>query len=176
MTQLDVDNRTLTLDRSTGSVEYDGLPVFIIPRELLVGSVEEFAKVFDSLLGKGMIGMYRMVSHKMGEKIFRIHLPPGAEGKSGTELLDLVFVRFIESGWGRYSYKECQKGYEVTVENFWLGQGLRGMDKKPACALMEGILSTHFTRAFNRRVQVSESACVAIGNPFDKFEIVFQSP
>src|SRR5574341_21994 len=174
MTQL--ENRTLKLYRSTGSVEYDGLPVFIIPRELLVGSAEEFAKVFDSLLGKGMIGMYRMGSHKMGEKIFHIHLPPGAEGKAGTELLDLVFNRFIESGWGRYSYKECQKGYEITVENFWLGQGLKGMDKKPVCALMEGILNALFTRAFNRQVRVSETACGAIGNPFDKFEIVFQSP
>jgi len=171
---LSQENRNLTLDRSSGSVEYDGLPVFIIPRELLVGSAEEFAKVFNSLLGKGMIGMYRMMSHKMGEKIFRIHLPPGADGKSGDELLDLVFARFVESGWGKYICEKNGNGYHVTVTNFWLGQGLVGMDKKPVCALMEGILTSLFNRAFERRVRVNETECVAIGDAQDKFEIVFQ--
>ncbi len=168
------ENRTCILDRESGSVQYDGLSVFIIPRDLLVGSAEEFAKVFDSLLGKGMIGMYRMVSHKMGERIFRIHLPPGAEGKTGAALIDLVFTRFVESGWGSYKHTENSGGYEVTVNNFWLGQGLKGMDKKPVCALMEGILSSLYARAFNRQVHVHETECVAIGNACDKFEITFQ--
>ncbi len=168
------ENRTLTLDRASGSVEYDGLPVFIIPRELLVGSAEEFAKVFDSLLGKGMLGMYRMMSQKMGEKIFRIHIPPGADGKSGDALLDLVFARFVESGWGNYAYEKNGGGYQVTVTNFWLGQGLKGMDKKPVCALMEGILTSLFARASNRAVRVSETECVAIGDECDKFEVKFQ--
>ncbi len=166
------EERTLTLNRESGSVQYDGLPVFIIPRELLVDSAEEFAKVFDSLLGKGMIGMYRMVSHKMGEKIFRIHLPPGAEGKTGDALIDLVFARFVESGWGSYTCIKNPSGYQVTVNNFWLGQGLKGMDKKPVCALMEGVLSSLFTRAFDRQVRVHETECVAIGNACDKFEII----
>lgn len=170
------EQRTLTLDRESGGVEYDGLPVFIIPRELLVGSTEEFAQVFNSLLGKGMIGMYRMMSHKMGEKIFRIHLPPGAEGKSGDDLLQLVFTRFVESGWGNYSFEKNGNGYCVTVQNFWLGQGLKGMDKKPVCALMEGILSSLFIRAFERKVQVHERQCVANGDACDRFEVNFQAP
>jgi len=169
-----LENRSLTLDRESGLVQYDGLPVFIIPRVLLVGSAEEFAKVFDSLLGRGMIGMYRMVSHKMGEKIFQIHLPPGAEGKTGDTLLDLVFTRFVESGWGSYRYTPHENGYQVIVQNFWLGQGLIGMDKKPVCALMEGILASLFSRAFDRQVRVTETECVAIGSGCDKFEITFQ--
>ena len=170
---LSEEQRTFILDRTTGSVEYDGLPVFIIPRELLVGSTEEFAQVFNSLLGKGMIGIYRIMSQKMGEKIFRIHLPPGAEGKTGDDLLDLVFTRFVESGWGNYAFEKNGNGYHVTVKNFWLGQGLKGMDKKPVCALMEGILASLFHRAFEREVRVNETECVAIGDAQDRFEVVF---
>ncbi len=118
--------------------------------------------------------MYRMMSYKMGEKIFRIHLPPGAEGKSGDDLIDLVFMRFVESGWGNYRCAKNTNGYEVTVNNFWLGQGLKGMDKKPVCALMEGILASLFERAFAKPIRVNEIECVAIGNTCDKFEVEFQ--
>ncbi len=170
-----IETRSLTLDREAGSVRYDDLPVFIIPRDLLIDSAGEFAKVFNSLLGKGMIGMYRMISYKMGEKIFRIHLPPGAEGKTEEALLDLVFTRFVESGWGSYTYTKTERGYELTVLNFWLGRGLKGMDKKPVCALMEGILASLFERAFQRPIRVSETECIAIGGAADKFEITFQS-
>lgn len=119
--------------------------------------------------------MYRMISYRMGEKIFRIHLPPGAEGKTGDDLLDLVFARFVESGWGSYTYTKTERGYELMVRNFWLGRGLRGMDKKPVCALMEGILASLFERAFLRPIHVSETECVGNGNAFDKFEVTFQS-
>ncbi len=169
-----LEERNVQLDRESGLVRYDAMPVFIIPRELLVDSAKEFAQVFNSLLGKGMIGMYRMISYKMGEKIFRIHLPPGAEGKKGDDLLDLVFKRFVESGWGNYTYTKDQRGYQLTIHNFWLGQGLKGMDKKPVCALMEGILASLFERAFERPIRVNEVECVAVGSMYDKFEITFQ--
>jgi predicted hydrocarbon binding protein len=170
-----IENRTVTLDRESGMVRYDDLPVFIIPRDLLVDSATEFAKVFNSMLGRGMIGMYRMISYRMGEKIFRIHLPPGAEGKTDEALLDMVFARFIESGWGSYTYAKNESGYDLTVNNFWLGRGLKGMDKKPVCALMEGILASLFERAFQRPVRVNETECVALGAPCDKFQVAFQS-
>jgi predicted hydrocarbon binding protein len=53
--------------------------------------------------------------------------------------------------------------------------GLKGMDKKPVCALMEGILSSLFTRAFAHPVRVTETACVAIGDSVDHFEVTFQN-
>ena len=167
--------RVLVLDEDTGSVKYDGMPVFIIPRELLVGAAQEMTNAFLSFTGRGMLGIYRMVSRKIGQKIFQIHLPPGAEGKTGEELIDTVFDRFVESGWGRYSLDRVgEKKYVVRVHHFWLGEALKGVDKKPLCTLMEGILTSLFSRAFGREAKVKETQCVAVGGDVDEFEVIFK--
>ncbi len=164
--------RSMVLDDETGALQYDSMPVFVIPRELMVGAAEEMVNGLLSFTGKGMLGIYRIFSRKVGQKIFQIHLPPEAEGKSGEDMVNAVFDRFVVSGWGRYAYERTADGkYTVSVRHFWLGEALKGVDKKPLCSMMEGVLGSLFTRAFGKDAKVTETQCVALGDPIDAFEV-----
>lgn len=167
--------RTLVLDAETGALSDGEMPVFIIPRELLINTAEEMSSSVMSFTGRGMLGIYRMVSKKMGQRIFELHMPPEAEGKTGMDLINAVFDRFVTSGWGRYEVTQTgEDTYHVLSRYFWLSEALKGIDKKPICALMEGILATLFSQAFDRKVDVKETSCVAIGDEVDTFEIKIQ--
>jgi predicted hydrocarbon binding protein len=148
------------------------MPVFIIPRELLINTAEEMSSSVLSFTGRGMMGIYRMVSRKMGQRIFEMHMPPEAEGKTGMALIEAVFDRFVSSGWGRYEVEKVEgDGYRVVSRYFWLSEALKGIDKKPICAMMEGILASLFSQAFDCKAEVKETSCVAIGDEADIFEI-----
>ncbi|NIM94212.1 MAG: hypothetical protein GTO18_10940 [Anaerolineales bacterium] len=165
-------SRTLVLDEDTGALYDDTMPVFIIPRELLINSAEEMSGSVLSFTGRGMLGIYRMVSRKMGQRIFELHMPPEAEGKSGMDLINTVFDRFVSSGWGRYEVSQVDGDtYRVISHYFWLSEALKGIDKKPVCALMEGIIASLFIKAYDRKVDVKETTCVAIGDELDTFEV-----
>jgi predicted hydrocarbon binding protein len=169
------NTRTLVLDTDTGALSDGEMPVFIIPRELLISTAEEMSSSVLSFTGRGMMGIYRMVSRKMGQRIFEMHMPPEAEGKKGMDLINAVFDRFVTSGWGRYEVTQIDDDtHHVVSRYFWLSEALTGVDKKPICALMEGILGSLFTQAFDRKVEVREVQCVAIGDEVDIFEVKFK--
>jgi len=167
--------RTLVLDSDTGALSDGDMPVFIIPRELLINTAEEMSSSVLSFTGRGMMGIYRMVSRKMGQRIFEMHMPPEAEGKTGMELIHAVFDRFVTSGWGRYEVNQTSdKSFEVVSRYFWLSEALKGIDKKPICAMMEGILVSLFSQAFGGKAEVKETGCVALGEKVDTFEVVLK--
>lgn len=164
--------RTLVLDDETGALSDGEMPVFIIPRELLISTAEEMSSSVLSFTGRGMLGIYRMVSRKMGQRIFEMHMPPEAEGKTGMDLIEAVFDRFVTSGWGRYEVTGINENtYQVVSRYFWLSEALKGIDKKPICAMMEGILASLFSQAFECKAEAKEISCVSIGDEVDTFEI-----
>jgi predicted hydrocarbon binding protein len=144
------------------------MPVLIIPRELMIYTAEEISSSLLSFARRGMMGIYRMVSRKTDQRVFYMHMPPEAVGKKGIDLINAVF----DLGWSRYQVTEVDENtHHVVSRCFWLSEALKGVDKKPICALMEGILGSLFSQAFDRKVEVNEIQCVAIGDEVDTFEV-----
>ena len=166
-----LEEKKLYFNPETGELYYQGVQVFIIPRQLLMSAATEFAGAFFGFFG-GMFSLYRLISHNVGKKIFETYLPPEAESKKGEEIIELVFRHFFESGWGRYELERIDPNtYRVAVYNFWLGRGMKGATNKPMCALLEGLFASLFERAFGKEATVTETKCVAIGDDRDEFEI-----
>jgi len=134
-----------------------------------------------------LITFQKEVEKELGEKAGRILFLSGFQGGSLSSkkyrevfhLSDEEIVRFMtemgpQIGWGRFELEKFdsdKKALSIRVYHSPFAEAY-GVSTKPVCHFIRGVLSGMATAVFKEECEITETLCLAKGNPFCKFEVV----
>jgi predicted hydrocarbon binding protein len=129
----------------------------------------------------------KAIEKELGPKSSRILFQSGFQGGSLSSkkyrevfrISDLEIVKFMvemgpQIGWGRFQLEDfdtAKKRLVVRVDHSPFAEAY-GPSPVPVCHLIRGVLSGTASVVFGKEVEGEESACIAKGDSFCRFEVM----
>jgi len=134
-----------------------------------------------------LIALQKGIDKELGDRASTLLFQSGFQGGSLSskkyrevfQISDREIVKFMvemgpQIGWGRFELEEfdpAQKRLVVRVHHSPFAEAY-GPSSSPVCHLIRGVLSGTASVVFGKEIEGQESACVAKGDAFCRFEIM----
>ena len=153
-------------------MELDGIRHIIISEVFLKGIILKIRDEFGSQRSKTVL--YH-AGYSIGKEIYNILGKPldVEDVRGGIELLTAL-LRGTRSG-NVVDYRIEVNRIILMISESWECEVQKGIINETASHLLRGVIAGYFNSILEREIDVIETKCIAIGDPYCQFEITIKS-
>jgi len=142
---------------------------------LSVASMEGIIRGLRERLGDNISNIFLFqLGYSIGKRMYDLYAKP-RNIKDANDGIKLLSALSRGSGWGEIiDYTIEDNRLILKIEKLWECEIQKGRVEKPASHYVRGIITGFFREITRLGLEVRERRCIALGDPYCEFEILFK--